>query len=387
MPEPKHLAAKAAKTAAITMLLSFTLLISGYYTDPQQFFFSYLVAFVFWLSIALGGLFLLMVHHLTGAVWSVVLRRLLEIIQSSFLLLLLLFLPVLFGLHHLYHWSHEELVSTDHLLKLKSPYLNPTFFILRSLGYFLVWIFSSRRLLNKSLAQDRDARLEVTPSLRRTSAGSMILFAFSVTFASFDWLMSLDPHWYSTIFGIYFFAGCVLACLAFLICAITLLQQKGILIEAVKVAHWHDLGRLLFSFTIFWAYMAFSQYFLIWYGNIPEETVWYLHRWHDGWKVLSLLLVLGHFVLPFLFLMTSWSKRNSFALAMMSVWLLLMHWIDLFWLIMPANPGHTGWPSWQDPVSLLAIGSALVWLYCRRMQRHPLLPINDPRLAESIAME
>jgi hypothetical protein len=378
---------KLQKAALVIALSAFTLSLVGYLSDPVQFFFSYLVNLTFWVSIALGGLFLLMVHHLTGAVWSVVLRRLLEMIQSSFILLAVLFLPVLFGIHELYHWSHSEAVAADKLLQLKSPFLNQSFFIIRSTGYFLVWIFLSRTLFNKSITQDDPSQPDPAPAMRRTSAYGMILFALTLTFASFDWLMSLDPHWYSTIYGVYFFSGCVLAALAFLTLTVLYMRKQGALTDAIGLAHLHDLGRLIFSFTVFWAYMAFSQYFLIWYGNIPEETVWFQHRWHGNWKAISLLLVLGHFVLPFFLLMMRWTKRNPIALASLSLWLLFMHWIDLFWLVMPSRPGHNDLFTWQDLATFLTIAGFFIWFFGRQTGRHPLLPMNDPRLSESKQLE
>ena len=384
MNDPTSLHANRQKLFLIIGLVAFALLAMGYAIDPQQFFYSYLVSFLFWLSIAVGSLFLVMLHHLTGAVWSIVVRRLLEFFQSTFIVLGLLFIPVVLGIHELYHWSHADLVAEDKLLLLKSPYLNQPFFLVRSLGYFLIWILLSRRLFKQSLAQDHPLQPDPIPGLRRTSSYGMILFALSITFASFDWLMSLDAHWYSTIFGVYFFSGCVLSALTALTLLVLSLRRNGILTDYIGMAHYQDLGRLIFAFTIFWAYMAFSQYFLIWYGNIPEETVWFQHRWQGGWKGISLLLVFGHFLLPFLLLMMNWVKRNPVALTCLSLWLLFMHWLDLFWLVMPNRSGHFHLISWQDFLAFFAIGGLFVSVLLGRLRRHPLVPINDPRLSESV---
>jgi hypothetical protein len=190
----------------------------------------------------------------------------------------------------------------------------------------------------------------------------------------------MDAHWYSTIFGVYIFSGCVLAALASLTLIALYLRRKGLLAAFITMEQYQDLGRLLFTFTIFWAYMAFSQYFLIWYGNIPEETVWFQHRWHDGWKTISLLLVFGHFVIPFFLLMMHWSKRNLTMLGFLSLWLLAMHWLDLFWLIMPTRSHHQHLFSWQDPVAFVAIGAIWLWYLSRLGGRYQLVPVGDPDL-------
>jgi hypothetical protein len=368
------------KFTLVVAILSLGLLLFGYANNAEQFFYSYWNAYLFWLSISLGAFFLLMLHHLIGATWSVGLRRLLELMQSGFVLLFLLFLPILAGLPVLFHWTHADLVATDPMLRLKTPFLNIPFFLIRSAGYFIIWFVVSRTLFKRSLLQENPTSPDQRPGLRRLSAGGMILFALTLTFAAFDWIMSMDAHWYSTIFGVYIFSGCVLAALASLTLIALYLRRKGLLAAFITMEQYQDLGRLLFTFTIFWAYMAFSQYFLIWYGNIPEETVWFQHRWHDGWKTISLLLVFGHFVIPFFLLMMHWSKRNLTMLGFLSLWLLAMHWLDLFWLIMPTRSHHQHLFSWQDPVAFVAIGAIWLWYLSRLGGRYQLVPVGDPDL-------
>jgi hypothetical protein len=212
----------------------------------------------------------------------------------------------------------------------------------------------------------------------------MILFAVTVTFFSFDLLMSLDPHWYSTIFGVYFFAGCFLSVLSFMAINIIHLRKKGALVNEITSEHFRDLGKLIFAFLIFWGYMAFSQYFLIWYANIPEETLWFLHRWEGSWKTISLILVFGHFVMPFFVLFPMEIKRKIPAMLTISVWLLLMHWIDLYWIVMPSLHHHGVHFSWMDLTTMAGIGGFFVWRIRRNICAHPLVPINDPRLETSI---
>jgi hypothetical protein len=196
--------------------------------------------------------------------------------------------------------------------------------------------------------------------------------------------MSLDAHWYSTIFGAYVFAGSVMAGLAFIALLALSLRARGILVEEITVEHYHDLAKLTFAFVIFWAYMAFSQYLLIWYANIPEETIWFEHRWHGSWKIVSLIVVFGHFVVPFFVLVTRAAKRNFGALKFITVWLLLMHWVDIYWLVMPSHSEHGVSLSWMDAAAMLLVGGVSFWYLWRRLAAQPLLPLSDPKLSESI---
>ena len=370
--------------AAVLAVIGLALCVVGYFVDRTQLFHSWLTSFVFWLTIALGGLFFTMLHHLVGARWSTVLRRLAESIMGVLPVMAVLFLPLLLGLHELYRWSDAETVAADHLLAAKQPFLNTTFFIIRAAGYFVVWIVLARLLFGLSLRQDAKPDHAQTRRARIISAPGMILFALTITFAAFDWLMSLDAHWYSTIFGVYVFAGGFLAALAFLTLLVMWLRAGGALREVVTVEHYHDLGKLMFAFVVFWAYMAFSQYFLIWYGNIPEETVWYLHRWEGSWRAVSLLLVFGHFALPFFLLFPQGTKRNPVILTLMALWLLLMHLVDLHWLVLPSLHHHGIHLSWMDAAAWLGIGGVFVALLWRRLTRHPLVPVGDPALPDSI---
>ncbi len=356
----------------------------GYTTDKSQFMFSYLTAFMFWVSISLGALFFTLVHYLANAKWSVVIRRISEAIGSTFSILLILFLPILFGIHDLFHWSHEEVVAVDEILQSKEGYLNPTFFIIRSLGYFVIWIFLSLFLFKKSTNQDTNPQDDFLKKVRKVAAPGMILFAFSITFASYDWLMSLDPHWYSTIFGAYYFSGSFLAFLSFMILIGKYFASRGILKDIITDEHYHDIGKFLFGFVIFWSYMAFSQYFIIWYANIPEETVWFLKRWEGSWVNMSLLLIFGHFVAPFILMITRWSKRNTFMLVLMAFWILFMRWVDLYWLIFPVHSESGVHLSWMDVTTLLGIGGIFVWFVLYQLTKNALIPIKDPELGTSL---
>jgi len=359
--------------------------LAGYFVDPGVFFPSYLVAFIFWTTLSTGALVFLMIQHVTGAHWSVVIRRGAEAFSLSLPWLLVFFLPVLLGVHSLYHWSHADAVAHDRLLQWKAPYLNVGFFAVRGVVYFIIWGGLAWLLGKYSLLQDKAGQPDRSGTLRRISAPGIILFAFSVTFAAFDWLMSLDPHWYSTIFGVYIFVGGFLTAIAFLTLFYLLLRQRGFLAEVVTINHYHDLGRLIFTFTIFWAYIGGAQYFLIWYANIPEETVWYLHRWYGSWKVVSLAIVLFHFLIPFLALIFYVTKRNTLMLKTVAGILLVMHYVDMYWLVMPTFAGEGVAPSWMDLTTFVGIGGVLLGLFALRFTKYPALPLNDPKLAASIA--
>ncbi|MBD3233305.1 MAG: hypothetical protein GF315_06230 [candidate division Zixibacteria bacterium] len=372
------------KVLQITGVVAFVLTLLGLFVNSDQFFHSYLTAYVFWLTVSLGGLFFTMMHHLTGAVWSVVLRRITEIIMMTIPVMAILFIPVIFGIHNLYHWSHGEAVAADELLAHKSPYLNTTFFIIRAAVYFTIWILLARGLYNVSLRQDSGYDDRQVKKMRWISALGMVLFAVSVTFAAFDWLMSLDAHWYSTIFGVYVFSGALVAIISVLIILMALFRRLGILDAEVTYEHYHDLGKLLFAFMVFWAYMAFSQYFLIWYGNIPEETIWFMHRWEGSWKAVTMLLVLGHFAIPFFILIVRGTKRNLKALTFMAAWLLALHWVDLYWIIFPSLHHHGAQISWMDLTAFIGIGGLFLSIFIRQLSRHPVVPVNDPNLEKSV---
>jgi len=358
----------------------------GYLLSPDRFFHAYLTAYVFWVTLGLGGLFFTMLHHLVDATWSVVLRRIVEQVMGLIPVFVVLFIPLIFGIHELYHWSHQEAVAQDPVLQQKSVYLNVPFFLIRTGLYFLIWGGLVYWLIQASRSQDAGHSDSITAKFRKVSAPGMLLFAITVTFMAFDWLMSLDAHWYSTIFGVYVFSGSVLAILAFVTLVVIAFHRQGILTDHITVEHYHDLGKLLFAFTIFWAYIAFSQFMLIWYGNIPEETVWFKHRMEGGWTVISLLILFGHFVVPFLALITRAAKRNVRVLTAMGIWILAMHWIDIFWLVVP-NFSHTLSFSWMDLTLTVGIGGIVLWYFWRRVHSEPLLPVGDPKLQASVEFE
>ncbi len=373
------------RIALIAGVLGLVLSAVGLTMDRAAFFQAYLIAFTYFTTIALGGLFFVLIHFLTGAVWSVVVRRIAENLASLLPVMALFSLPLYFGIHDLFDWSHAEHVAHDEILSRKAPFLNAPFFIIRNVFYFGVWTVLVV-LLNRFSRQLDGGDADALRKLRKTAGFGIVLFAFTVTFFGFDWLMSLDAHWFSTIFGVYVFSGGFLAALAFMTLVILYLRSQDVARGLITVEHLHDYGKLMFAFTVWWAYIGGSQYFLIWYANIPEETAWFLGRWHHGWKPLSIALMGFHFGLPFLLLIFQASKRTLAVLATTAVVLVIMHYIDHYWLVMPTHSfgEHGGHLSWIHFTAIAGIGGIFAWYLCRRMSAGPLLPVGDPKLQNSI---
>lgn len=365
------------------------LMVVGLLVDREQFFVSYLVGWVFCLSIAIGALFFVLIQHLTQARWSVVVRRIAESLIWSFPLLALLAIPIFLGMHDIFHWTHADVMDPtdshfDAILKGKQGYLNVPFFLGRAAFYFVSWTATSFMLYRSSLKQDLDADPSIPVTQRKVSAVGLLLASITVAFASYDFVMSVDPHWFSTIFGVYFFAASFWTAHAVIALVAILLQRNNGLVDVVTDEHYHDLGKMMFGFTVFWTYIAFSQYMLIWFGNLPEETVWYRHRLEHGWETHSAILLLCHFVIPFWVLLSQKAKRNRTIMAGAAVWFLVMNWFDMHWLIMPAHhPDQAGihWISLASVVGLFGLFAAAV-MY--RLSRHSLVPQNDPFLAKSV---
>ena len=352
-----------------------------------QLWHSWLVAALFVLSIALGGLFFVLVHHATQAGWSVVVRRIAENAMATLPFLALLFAPLLFGLAELFPWTRADLVAHQPLLAAKRPFLNVPFFIFRTFAYFVIWSGLAAYFGRLSRRQDATGEHELTRRMRRASAPGLILFALTVTFVALDWLMSLDPLWYSTIFGVYFFSGALVAIYAFMSLVAIAQRRSGVLAGVVGEGHVAELGKLLFAFVAFWAYIAFSQYLLVWYGNLPEETGFFAARLAGSWRGATLVLAAGHFVVPFFFLMPRTVKRHSTALAAAAAWMLAMHALDLYWLVMPGLHRAGLAPSLLDATALVGACGLFLAAFGWASRRQALVPLRDPRLPESLLFE
>ena len=375
-----------------------------------RFLFGYLWAFWFFLTICLGGLFFTMIQHVSRAGWSVTVRRLAEMLAANLWVFALLSLPLVvapfFEGLGVYDWANEDLVREGpnaDLLQHKRPYLNKWFFLIRCAIYFGAWAFLGRRLYSLSVKQDETGDPTITQKLHNTSVIGLPVFALTVTFAAIDFLMSLTPTWYSTIYGVLVFAGCAVSVHAVLAVFVLLLRKRGLMTEAVTVEHQHDLGKLLFGFIVFWTYISFSQFLLIWYADIPEETEYYLIRFEHGWGFLMAMLLAGHFIIPFLGLMSRHVKRRDGLLMFWCVWVLFMHAVDLYLLIMPrlthdavhaaelAGAGDAaiaaiGLPlSFVDLACFVGVGGFALATLLTTAAGAALVPHRDPRLNEALA--
>lgn len=347
---------------------------------------SYLTAYVFNLSIVLGSLFFILIMYLTQARWSVVIRRIPEAISGNFVLMALLFLPLFLGLEHLYHWMQAGAVEHDHLLQIKAPYLNKPFFLIRLVIYLTVWHYISKFYVKNSRRQDITGDVKITKKLQNKAALSILLYALTITFAGFDLLMSIESHWFSTIFGVYFFAISILLFLCILSLITILMYKNKTLENYVKKSHIHDVGKLLFGFIIFWAYIAFSQYFLIWYANIPEETFWYLKRASETWKPISYVLVIGHFIIPFFILMSKHVKKFLPVHLFMIVLLIIMSYLDIYYIIMPAFHKQFN-IHLLDISTLIFTTSTLAYFTLKNIEKYSLIPFKDPRIKASTELD
>jgi hypothetical protein len=354
----------------------------------RRFAFAYLHGYTYFLTLSVGALFFVALQHITRSSWSVTVRRPAEIVAAGLPLLLVLAVPVLLLVPQLYGWARP--VADHHaaaLVEHKRAWLNAPFFAARLVLYLLLWSWAARHFWRRSVAQDASADPGVTVRLERLSAPFLVAFGLTLTLASFDLVMSLDPTWFSTIFGVYLFAGSVVAFFALLTLLSLGLQRSGRLRGVVTMEHYHDLGKLMFAFTFFWAYIAFSQFLLIWYANLPEETGWLIRRTRTGWAWLAWALLVGHFLLPFAGLVSRYAKRSRPMLAFWAFWLLAMHWLDLWWLILPEHSPQGAPAPWLDLLCWLGVGGLWAAALVRVAGARSLVPRGDPRLAESLRFE
>jgi len=372
--------------ALLIGLVALTLCIIGAFFSPAQFFRSYLLAYTYWLGVALGCLAIVMMYHLTGGAWGVATRRLLEAATRTLPLMILLFVPVAFGISDLYVWAHPEAVAGDELLQHKAVYLNVPFFLVRAALYFLAWCGIAYFLNKWSLEQDqRGADPQPTRKMQILSGPGLVVYFLTFTFAAVDWLMSLEPHWYSTIFAAVLMMGQGINAFALVIIAGALLTDRRPLAEVLTPAHFQALAGLLLSFVMLWAYMAFSQWLLIWSGNLPEENFWYVHRLSGGWKWVGLLLIVVHFALPFLLLLSRDLKRNARALSAVAATLMVMRLIDIFWIIVPTFHPTGFYLHWMDVIAPIGLGGIWLAVFTSQLGERPLVPQHDPNLQEALA--
>jgi hypothetical protein len=362
-------------------------LLGGILGDPRRVLFSYLLAYVYWLGLALGALILLGSFHASNARWPVVLRRFLEFVPSSLPLFALLLVPVLVGLRYLFPWVDPAALGGEirQVVEHRRPFLNVPFFVARAALYFAVWIGVSWGLRAWSIRQDATGGIELTRWQRRLGAGSLPILALTMSFAAFDWMMSLDPRFYSTIFGVYWFAGSFVGAFAILAVAGALTRADPTQFGAhMNLEHFHSVGKYMLAFVAFWGYVAFSQFMLIWIANVPEEVPWYVVRIRGGWLPVFSFLALFHFLVPFFLLLSRPLKRDPRRLAWLGIWILLGHWVDLYWVIMPVLDPSGPRPSLWDLTGLAGVGGLAMAFVLWRMHGVAALPLRDPYLDDSL---
>jgi hypothetical protein len=357
----------------------------GFFVDHNQFYHSYLWSYLIVIGVSLGSLVWLMLQYVTGGAWGVVIRRPCEAAARTLPLVALMFLPIVIGIPNLYDWSHAGIVAANPMLQHKHPYLNVPFFLIRSRVYFGGWMLLSWFFNRWSVIEDRDGS-QVALGKMTFAAGPGILFwGFSVTFMSIDWVLSLRPEWFSTIFGLLFVANQALTSMAFLITLMVLLSFRKPMSEILTPRHLHDLGKFLLALVMVWAYFSFSQFLIIWAGNLPEEIPWYLTRLNGGWQFVALALVFGHFALPFALLLSRDLKRNFKLLASIAVFVLFMRCVDLYWLVAPNFRKDSFGLSWMDFTAPMGLIGIWLWYFLTQLEKRPLMPLHEPQLEEALA--
>jgi len=374
-------------TLAFIALVSIIACAAGYATDPARFFHSYMVAFAFTTFVGLGSMFFVMVQFLSGSAWSVTMRRIMENVMITVPVGLILFIPILFGLKEIYPWTDPQVVAASEALRRKQSFLNENWFVIRGILYFVLWSLWAGSIYHQSTKQDTEKSIRQMHIASKWSAPGLFLVVVVGSLASFDWLMSLEPAWYSTIFGLVmlaggsltFFAVVTLVCLGF--------RRAGVLKNAITQEHYHDLGKWLFALTAFYTYVAFSQYMLIWYANIPEETVWFRHRMVGGWFAISIAMPFLRFLIPFFVLLCRAAKRSLTVIAVIAVWSLVVEYIELYWIVMPTYYKNGPQFHWLDLATLAATVSICGLFFWSRFRKHKMVPVGDLRLEQSLHFE
>ncbi|HKO15179.1 MAG TPA: hypothetical protein VJU87_03015 [Gemmatimonadaceae bacterium] len=376
------------RRGAILTAIAAILWLIGAVVEPRRAAQAYLVAYVTCVTVVLGALAMVMMAHVTAAAWFVVLRRRAEDIVATLPVLAVLFIPVAVAVHQLYPWANPAdlaaTVATN--VRLKQAYLNVPFFIVRAVIYWCCWIALGATLRRASFRQDTRPHPALVRRMYRTSAGGLVLLAFTMSFAAFDWMMSLEPTWYSTVYGVYVFAGGVLAALGLIAISASRAERAGA-IPWANADRFHALGKLELTFVLMWAYMGFVQFLIIWIADIPTEAAWYATREHAGWGAMALVLMIGNFALPFVLLLLRAVKRSILAMTALGWWLLVMHYVDMYWLTLPASTPDNPRPSWLDLVAIIALGAGITMYASWRRGSEAAVPLGDPALAESRGYE
>jgi hypothetical protein len=390
-PKPEGEYFESGRFAGLSVLLGVIAFVAlalcgaGAVIDPKQFSYSWLFAFGFFFTLCAGCFFWTIVHYATDAEWTVVVRRQLENIAVLVAILAIFFIPIFLLRHHLYEWMNIP-QGLEETLDSKRAYLNLKFFVVRAVFFLGFFIIASYFLRKFSVCQDKDGNPRFTIRLRKVSFASLPLFALCLTFGAYDWLLGLQYRWFSTMFGVYIFAGAAGSSMSLLVLVITALRNAGYLKNVVTMEHFHIMGKWMFAFCVFWAYIGFGQYMLIWYANMPEETQYFIVRNTESWWFLSMLLVFGRFFGPFAILLLRSIKKHPRQLCYVASWILFMQLLDIYLVVLPALHGTGVRVSLWDLTALIAIGATLAFAYLRIAAKTSLFPVRDPRLIESLKL-
>jgi len=385
--EPFRGGSKWLMGGAVGLVLLIITLVGGLMTSPKDTYYAYLVAFAYWAGIGFASVLLLQIFHATHARWMTILRRPVEAMAAAMIVFIVLVIPIWVGMKELYAWVDPSPdLGKEVLAKLahKAPYLNVKFFVGRSIGFILVASFVAWRLTSLSRQQDKEGGTAGLARMRRFSAGMIPFVAIAISFSAFDWLMSLNPTWYSTIFGVYYFAGSILSALSILAIVTWHANRKNVFGGGMNIEHTHSIGKLMLAFTCFWTYIAFSQLLLIWIAGLPEEIPFYITRFREGWRGMGVALIFCHFFIPFGALLSRSLKRTPHKLAGVALWILLIHYIDIYWLVMPTLYPDGISLHWTQPLAFIGVGLVAIAVAVSRLRGRLPVPMRDPYLAESL---
>ena len=386
MKEEKFsLSSGAQKILFLFILFGAIALAAAFYLDPVRAWSNILLNNFYFVSLGLGSVFFIAIYYVSHASWATGLRRIPEAMSAYLPVSAFLMLILYFGLRALFHWAHPETVAADLVLRHKQFYLNEPFFMVRVVFFFVIWIWFSRRIAKNSYDQDLSGAMDFTLQNRKFSALFLVVFALTFTLASYDWMMSLEPHWFSTIFSVYTFAGLFLHSVGMITLIVLILLANGYLKEVVNENHLHDLGKLIFAFSTFWAYCWFCQYMLIWYVNIPEETAYFFHRHEGRWFTIFIVNLFLNWLVPFFLLLPRGAKRSRVMLWIVSIELLAAHWLDLYLMVFPSTKQY---PTFGHIEYFVALGflALFFWVVFKTLEKRSLVPVKDPYLKEGLKL-
>jgi hypothetical protein len=373
------------RTSLIVGVVALALSVVGLFLNAAHFWQSYLFAYIFWCGLALGCLGIFFLHNVVGGNWGVAVRRFVESGLQTLPLMALFVIPIFFGMGTLYSWTHADVRAHDFAVGHKAAYMNVPFFIGRTILYFLIWFFFGFRILSMANEHDRTGDPALFRRIKGASAPALLIFVLTTTYAFIDWIMSLEPNWYSTIYGWMFTVGEVLLTFSFLIAVLVLLSKYEPFAGFLTRQHYHDLANLMLAFTMLWAYMSFAQFLIIWAENLPDEIPWYVRRFSGGWGYVAWFISIFHFCVPFFLLLMRFVKKHPERLRVLAIWMILVRIVDVFWIIEPAFRQHGLEIYWTDLAVLVGLGGIWIAFFIRHLKARPLLPANDPRDTYSLA--